>query len=270
MIIANRLEEIDPCQGAVLLIDKPLRWTSFDVVNKLRRAIIFHTGLKKFKIGHAGTLDPLASGLLIVCVGKYTKMIEQFQVQTKQYTGTFTIGATTASHDLEKEPENFKPYHTITQADILNMAAKFTGEIEQIPPQYSAIRLNGRRAFDYMRLQQSVELKPRKVTMYNFDITSVNLPEVGFDIRCSKGTYIRAIARDLGEMLLCGAYLSSLRRIAIGDFKVSNVMDFTPFLTSANPVPQGRKLRDFEREIKCVNFTVDATANTSTDRVLTD
>jgi tRNA pseudouridine55 synthase len=229
-MVINKIEDVDLENGSILLVDKPLRWTSFDAVNKIKYEIKQITGCKKFKIGHAGTLDPLASGLLVICIGKSTKLIEEIQAQPKQYTGIFTVGATTASFDLEQKPENFLPFEHISSEQIIVAANQLTGTMAQEPPIFSAVKVAGKRAFDYARAEQKVALKPKQVTVHSFQIDRINLPEIAFTISCSKGTYIRAIARDLGELLGCGAYLSQLRRTKIGDFPVENALDFTPFL----------------------------------------
>ena len=202
--------------GKVILVDKPLQWTSFDVVKKLKFA------LKVKKIGHAGTLDPLATGLLILCTGKKTKEIESYQAQEKEYTGTFTIGATTASYDLESEPENAVDYSHITEADLTHAANSLTGTLEQVPPLFSAVKIDGKRAYVHARKGEEVTLKSRKVEISTFELSHIHLPQVSFKIVCSKGTYIRSIARDFGELLGVGAYLSELRRTRIGDFKVED------------------------------------------------
>jgi tRNA pseudouridine55 synthase len=239
-------EDIDIQKGVILLVDKPLRWTSFDVVNKIKYEIRNKTGCKKFKIGHAGTLDPLATGLLIICVGKYTKQIPEFQQQKKQYEGTFTLGATTASYDLEKIPENFKPYNHLTEKGILSAVSQFVGIVQQFPPVFSAVRIDGKRAFEYARKEEDVVIQSKEITIYSFDITRFELPEIDFNITCSKGTYIRSIARDLGNVLGCGAYLSRLRRAKIGDFSVENALDITPFINTEKTNKLNRKKRDFE------------------------
>uniref|UniRef100_UPI00404AEDDE tRNA pseudouridine(55) synthase TruB n=1 Tax=Fulvivirga sp. TaxID=1931237 RepID=UPI00404AEDDE len=202
--------------GTVILVDKPLTWTSFDIVKKLR----YH--LKVKKIGHAGTLDPLATGLLILCTGKKTKQIETYQAQEKEYTGTFTIGATTPSYDLETEVENIKDFSHLKQEDLLKASESLTGKIDQIPPIFSAIKVEGKRAYKGARSGEDVKLKSRQVEVKVFELTEVNLPVVAFKIVCSKGTYIRSLARDFGEILGVGAYLSSLRRTRIGDFNVDD------------------------------------------------
>jgi len=200
--------------GRVLLINKPLQWTSFDVVNKLRRK------LKTKKIGHAGTLDPLASGLLIVCVGKMTKRIEDFMGQEKEYTGKFILGRTTDSHDLETPVSEEKDLSDITKEKILSATLPFIGKINQLPPQHSAIKVGGVRAYEFARKGRQIELTPREVEVSQFEITDVTLPEVYFRIVCSKGTYIRSIARDFGESLGVGAYLAELCRTRIGKFSL--------------------------------------------------
>lgn len=202
--------------GTVILVDKPLKWTSFDVVKKLR----YH--LKVKKIGHAGTLDPLATGLLILCTGRMTKQIDSYQAQEKEYTGKFIIGSTTPSYDLETEIENVVPYDHITDENILTAAKQLTGTIDQIPPIFSAIKVDGKRAYKGARAGETVELKSRKVEIREFDITNITLPEIHFRISCSKGTYIRSIARDFGEILGIGAYLAELRRTRIGEFSVND------------------------------------------------
>jgi len=204
--------------GRILLVDKPLRWTSFDVVNKLRYK------LKTKKIGHAGTLDPLATGLLIICVGKMTKRIEEFMGQEKEYTGTFVIGQTTPSYDLETEVSEQKDISHITEQQLHEAARSLTGTIQQLPPQHSAIRIGGKRADEFSRGGKSIELTPRKVEIREFDITHIQLPEVHFRIVCSKGTYIRSMARDFGEALHVGAYLSALCRTRIGPFKLADAV----------------------------------------------
>jgi tRNA pseudouridine55 synthase len=242
----HSIENVDLEKGSVLLVDKPLRWTSFDVVNKLKYEIKKKFDIKKFKIGHAGTLDPLATGLLVVCIGKCTKLIPQIQLQAKEYTGTFTIGATTPSYDLEKQPGNFLPFHHITKEDIDKAIAQLTGTIQQLPPIFSAVRINGKRAFDYARNEKEVTLQPKEVTIYSFEITRTDLPEIDFKITCSKGTYIRSVARDFGELLECGAYLSALRRTKIGDFSVGQAMDMTPYINFEKTINPNRRKKDFE------------------------
>lgn len=212
-------------KGQVLLINKPLRWTSFDVVNKLRYK------LKIKKIGHAGTLDPLATGLLIICVGKMTKRIEEFMGQEKEYTGTFVIGQTTLSHDLETPVTDQKDISGITAELIHNTAAQFVGNIQQLPPQHSAIRIKGKRAYEFAREGKTIALVPREVIVKAFDIEHINLPEVSFKIVCSKGTYIRSLVRDFGDCLQVGAYLSALCRTRIGDFRLEDATSMDQYQT---------------------------------------
>lgn len=204
-----------PEEGRVLLVDKPLHWTSFDVVNKLRYK------LKMKKIGHAGTLDPLATGLLIICTGKFTKKIDEYQGQEKEYTGEFVIGQTTPSHDLETEVSPSVPISHLTEEVIHAAAQKLTGILQQVPPLHSAIKVDGKRAYKFARKGKEVELKPREVVVSVFEITLINPPIIGFRIVCSKGTYIRSLARDFGNDLGVGAYLRSLCRTRIGNFQLT-------------------------------------------------
>lgn len=220
-------------EGQVLLINKPLRWTSFDVIQKLRN--ILHIR----KIGHAGTLDPLATGLLIICTGKFTKRINEFMAQEKEYTGTFTLGATTPTYDLESEPENFKPFEHITEAAIQEATKKFTGDIMQVPPAHSAIKIGGKRVYELARQGKEVKLEPRKVTIKEFAITNIQLPVVHIQVVCTTGTYIRSLAKDFGEILGCGAYLSSLCRTRIGEYATGDAMTIESF---EEKVKQGYKI----------------------------
>ena len=210
--------------GKVILIDKPLHWTSFDVVRKIRNSI------KIKKVGHAGTLDPLATGLLIVCTGKYTKKINEYMAQEKEYTGTFTLGATTATYDKESTPENFKDYINITPEQIAEASQKFIGEIQQYPPIYSAIKKDGVALYELARRGEEVELKARTVYINEFEITNVDLPVVTFRVLCGTGTYIRSLAHDMGEALGCGAYLSELRRTKIGEYYVNDSLTMEGFM----------------------------------------
>jgi len=214
---------MDFAQGEVLLVDKPLRWTSFDVVNKIRNALKKKYG--KIKVGHAGTLDPLATGLLIICTGKFTKRIDEYQAQEKEYTGTIMLGATTPTLDAEMVPDRFFPTEHITPELVHEAVKKFIGEIEQMPPQFSALKVGGETAYKAAREGRELELKPRLVTIREFELTHVALPEVGFRVVCSKGTYIRSLARDLGTALGSGGYLTSLRRTRIGDYKVEDAWE---------------------------------------------
>jgi tRNA pseudouridine55 synthase len=210
-------------EGQILLIDKPLNWSSFQAVNKLKYILKRKYELpKKFKIGHAGTLDPLATGLLIVCTGKFTKKITEIQGQAKEYTGTFTVGATTPSYDMETEINETFPTEHITEALIRETTKQFVGEIDQKPPVFSAIKKNGIRLYEHARAGEEVEILSRKITIHEFEITRIVLPEVDFKVKCSKGTYIRSLAYDFGMALNSGGYLSALRRTKIGDYSVEN------------------------------------------------
>lgn len=208
--------------GEVILIDKPLKWTSFDVVNKLKWTFKKYFGYKKIKVGHAGTLDPLASGLLIVCTGKKTKSIPEIQGQIKVYTGSFELGSITASYDLETEvTAKADPSH-LKETELQDAAARLSGELEQIPPIFSAKKIKGKRAYDLARDGQKPKMQAKTVFVHSFEIVKINMPEVYFKIECSKGTYIRSMAHDFGELLGVGAYLKSLRREAIGDYQVKD------------------------------------------------
>jgi tRNA pseudouridine55 synthase len=210
-------------EGQILLIDKPLTWSSFQAVNKLKYILKRKYDLpKKFKIGHAGTLDPLATGLLIVCTGKFTKKITEIQGQAKEYTGTFTVGATTPSYDLETEINVTFPIEHITEALIQETTKQFVGEIDQKPPVFSAIKKDGIRLYEHARAGEEVEIAYRKTTIHEFEITRIALPEIDFRVVCSKGTYIRSLAYDFGMALNSGGYLSALRRTKIGNFSVDN------------------------------------------------
>src|SRR5688500_16822530 len=204
--------------GRILLINKPLHWTSFDVVNKLRYK------LKTKKVGHAGTLDPLATGLLIICVGKMTKRIEEFMGQEKEYTGQFIIGQTTPSHDLETPVSEQHDISHVTPEMIYKTSTTFLGNIQQLPPQHSAIRIKGKRAYEFARAGKEIALAAREVTVNAFEIEQINLPEVRFRVVCSKGTYIRSLVRDFGAHLKVGAYLSALCRTRIGNFKLEDAV----------------------------------------------
>jgi len=209
-------------EGEVLLIDKPLGWTSFDVVNAIRSAIKRTLNIKKIKVGHAGTLDPLATGLLIICTGKFTKKIDTFQGLDKVYIGSMFIGATTPSFDKETEVNQTFSTDNISKDKMLKAKAKFIGEIEQTPPVYSAIKIDGKRAFEYARKDNEVKIKSRKITISQFELLNFDLPEIDFLVNCSKGTYIRSLVNDFGLALDSGAYMSSLRRTAIGEYSVNN------------------------------------------------
>jgi tRNA pseudouridine55 synthase len=220
----------DFLEGQILLIDKPLNWTSFQAVNKLKYALINKLSLpKKFKIGHAGTLDPLATGLLLVCTGKFTKRITELQGQAKEYTGTFYIGATTPSYDLETEINQTFPTSHINEGLIHDTVKQFLGEIDQKPPIYSAIKKDGIRLYEHARAGETVEIAFRKTTIHDFEITRIALPEIDFRIICSKGTYIRSLAFDFGKAMNSGSHLIALRRTKIGNYNVIDGIDVTEF-----------------------------------------
>jgi tRNA pseudouridine55 synthase len=222
----------DFLSGQVLLIDKPLNWTSFQVVNKLRWKIRKAFNIKKIKVGHAGTLDPLATGLLVICTGKMTKQINTFQVQIKEYTGTIALGSTTASYDLETEIENTFSTQHITEDLIHQTAKQFIGEIAQFPPIFSAIKKDGKRLYEFARAGENVEIKPRTVSISEFKITKIEGLKIDFRVVCSKGTYIRSLAHDFGKALNSGAHLSALRRTKIGDFNVIDALSIEKFIKS--------------------------------------
>ncbi|MCK0158611.1 tRNA pseudouridine(55) synthase TruB [Cellulophaga sp. F20128] len=219
-------------EGQILLIDKPLTWSSFQAVNALKWGIRRKFDLKKIKIGHAGTLDPLATGLLIICTGKFTKRIPILQGQVKEYTGTITVGGTTPSYDLETAVNETFAVDHITAEQIEATTSKFIGKISQIPPVFSALKKDGKRLYEYAREGQAVEIKSREVEISEFEITKINLPEIEFRVICSKGTYIRSLAHDFGNALQSGAHLSALRRTKIGDFNVDNAVTPADFHTN--------------------------------------
>lgn len=221
-------------EGSVLLFDKPYGWTSFDVIGKVRSLIRKRLGLKKTKIGHAGTLDPLATGLLIVCTGKLTKTIDSYQAQEKEYTGTFFMGQTTPSYDLETEPDGTFSTNHITPALAKEAAAKLSGITNQIPPQFSAKKIEGTRAYEFARKGEETILEARQVHITLFEINRIELPEIDFRVVCSKGTYIRALARDFGQALHSGAYLKNLRRTRSGELHVDNAWNILDFELHVN------------------------------------
>lgn len=225
-------------EGKIILIDKPLRWSSFQAVNKLKYALKNNLNLpKKFKIGHAGTLDPLATGMLIICSGKFTKRITEIQAQTKEYTGTIVLGATTPSYDLETEVDATFPTSHISETVILETTQQFIGEINQKPPVFSAIKKDGKRLYEHARAGSVVEIQARKTTIHEFEITRIEMPEIDFRVTCSKGTYIRSLAYDFGLALQSGGHLSALRRTKIGDYTVENAIspdDFEKLLQNEN------------------------------------
>jgi tRNA pseudouridine55 synthase len=251
-------------KGALLLVDKPLGWTSFDAVNKIRYMLVRRLGLKKLKVGHAGTLDPLANGLLVICVGDYTKRIDEFQGLPKEYTGTLTFGATTASFDLEKPVDNTFPTDQLSDSRLAELLGQFTGDIQQVPPIYSAVKVDGKRLYKNARTGEIVEIAPRSVNVSVFELAPLRpVPtpvrehvilsskgaeihlypdyesglQADFRVVCSKGTYIRSLAHDIGQAAECGAYLSALRRTKIGDFDTQNAWSMED-LTNWIKLPQ--------------------------------
>jgi len=233
-MFTNDNKSIDFQEGALILIDKPLEWTSFDIVNKVRYLISKKLKVKKIKVGHAGTLDPLATGLLIVCTGKFTKLIETYQGQQKEYIATIKLGATTPSFDRETEEDKIYEWKHVTVETLNQVIPNFIGEIEQIPPVFSAKKVDGKRSYESVRKGLDVELKPNKIVIYSIEIMKVELPIVTLKLLCSKGTYIRAFARDFGIALQTGAYLIDLRRTKIGDFSVENALGIKEFEEKLN------------------------------------
>ncbi len=229
-------------EGMVMLVDKPSTWTSFDVVNKIRFRLSRIVGVKRFKVGHAGTLDPLATGLLIICVGKYTKKIDTFQNMPKRYSGSIMFGATRPSYDLETEIDARFEVDHITEKDVLAKAQTFTGEIQQRPPIFSAIKSGGERLYKKARRGEEVEIKKRSIQIYNFEISEMRIPEVDFILDCSKGTYVRSLAYDFGESLNSGGYLSLLRRERIGNFDVKDAWDLDSLIEELDKIQEKVKL----------------------------
>ena len=226
--------------GEILYIDKPYRFTSFDVVNKVRWQLCRALGVKKLKVGHAGTLDPLATGVMIVCTGRATKRIEEFQAHTKEYVATLRLGATTPSYDLEKPIDAYFPTEHITRALVEEVLSRFVGTIEQIPPSFSACKVGGVRAYDMARKGRDVELKPKTLVIDEIELLDCSLPDITIRVVCSKGTYIRALARDIGEALGSGAHLTALRRTRVGDIKVDDCIvldDFPKWLEGKITLP---------------------------------
>ena len=216
-------------EGEVLYFDKPLKWTSFAVVNKIRYHICRKLGVKKIKVGHAGTLDPLATGVMIICTGKATKRIEEFQYHTKEYIATLQLGATTPSFDLEKEIDATYPTEHITRGLVEETLKRFVGSIEQIPPVFSACKVDGKRAYDLARKGEEVELKPKTLVIDEIELLECNLPQIRIRVVCSKGTYIRALARDIGEALNSGAHLTGLIRTRVGEVKLEDCLSVESF-----------------------------------------
>ena len=220
----NQIKEDDIQDGKMLLVDKPLTWTSFDVVKYIRKSLVSKFKIKRIKVGHAGTLDPLATGLLIICIGKQTKQISIYQNLSKTYTGKFKLGETTPSYDAETEVNKSFNYEHIKEKDIINLSQKFTGKLMQKPPIFSALKKNGKRMYEYARENKKIEIQEREINIYEFEIIKFTDPYIEFKITCSKGTYIRSIANDFGKKLNSGSYLSELRRINIGEFSVLNAL----------------------------------------------
>lgn len=229
---------MDLKEGAFFLIDKPYTWTSFQVVKKMKYILCKHTGEKKFKIGHAGTLDPLATGLLIVCVGKYTKRIEEFQGLRKEYIGTFTLGATTPSYDREQPVNATYPLEHINDELLFSTAKSFLGKQKQVPPLFSAIKIDGKRAYSYVKQGLSPEIKEKDIEIFDFELSDINIPKVDFRIACSKGTYIRSIARDFGLELQSGAYLNRLCRTKIGGYLLEDAISLEEFEDKFPPLKE--------------------------------
>ncbi|MEL6123894.1 MAG: tRNA pseudouridine(55) synthase TruB [Bacteroidota bacterium] len=221
----NHLED-----GAAILVDKPSGWTSFDVVNKLRWELKRKTGIKRYKVGHAGTLDPLATGLLIICIGKYTKLADQYQAQDKTYEGVIRLFRTTPTYDAEQEPDCYYPYQRLTKQQLNEAAGSLTGMISQLPPMYSAIKKNGVPLYRHARRGKEVAREPRRVNISSFTLSTMDLPDVHFEVGCSKGTYIRSLAYDYGRVLQTGAYLHRLRRTFIGRYSVEQAYDITSII----------------------------------------
>jgi len=228
------LEFTNVVSGMMIMVDKPLEWTSFDIVNKIRYAIRKTFQLKKIKVGHAGTLDPLASGLLIICTGKMTKLIDQYQAQEKVYTGTLLLGSTTPTYDAESEVNHLFPTEHLTPEMLKAEALRMTGEIIQTPPVFSAIKKNGVPLYKLARAGKDVEVPTRRVTIHSFELTKIDIPEVSFRVECSKGTYIRSLAHEFGAAVQSGAYLTSLRRTAIGQYQVDDAWQIQNLINEIN------------------------------------
>ncbi|MDC0034149.1 tRNA pseudouridine(55) synthase TruB [Flavobacteriaceae bacterium] len=220
----NQIKEDDIQDGKMLLVDKPLTWTSFDVVKYIRKSLVSKFKIKRIKVGHAGTLDPLATGLLIICIGKQTKQISIYQNLSKTYTGKFKLGETTPSYDAETEVNKSFNYDHIKENDIINLSQKFTGKLMQKPPIFSALKKNGKRMYEYARENKKIKIQEREINIYEFEIIKFTDPYIEFKITCSKGTYIRSIANDFGKKLNSGSYLYELRRINIGEFSILNAL----------------------------------------------
>ncbi len=224
-------------KGAMLLVDKPQNWTSFDVVNKIRHKLKKRLEIKKIKVGHAGTLDPLANGLLIICTGKMTKQINKYQDMPKEYTGVIKLGSTTPSYDSETEVDAVFPYKHIDSKAIDKARQKFEGKIQQTPPMFSAIKVDGQPLYKKARKGEKVDIQARTVHIYQFEITRIDLPEIAFKVQCSKGTYIRSLAHDFGKALKSGAHLSALRRTAIGPYRVEDAWELDDLIQHIKEQP---------------------------------
>ena len=232
IILPNRdISSMDFKAGTLLLVDKPITWTSFDVVNKIRYRLKKRLGVKKIKVGHAGTLDPLATGLLVICTGLYTKKLQALQGKDKTYTGVITVGATRPSYDLETDIDQTFPIDHIDASLIEQTKQQFLGPIDQIPPVFSAIKVDGLRVYKKARKGEAVKMEPRKVMIHDFSITKIELPDIHFSVTCSKGTYIRSLAYDFGKALRSGGHLSSLRRTAIGQYKIEDAWELDELIT---------------------------------------
>lgn len=228
--MTNLKKTYDFLGGEILLFDKDLNWTSFDLVQRVRNTLCRKMGIKKMKVGHAGTLDPLATGLMILCTGKATKKIEELQKGEKEYLATIELGATTPSFDLETDVDNRFDYSHVNKELVSNTLKKFQGEIEQIPPVFSAVKVKGKRAFEYARNGEELKLQPKQIVIEEIEIISLQLPVLEIRVVCGKGTYIRSLARDIGEELKCGAHLTNLRRTKIGNYKIEEAIKIDYFL----------------------------------------
>lgn len=229
---------MDYVAGEILYFNKPLTWTSFNLVNRVRGVLSRHIGVKKLKVGHAGTLDPLATGVMILCTGKATKLIESFQYQTKEYIATLCLGATTPSFDLEKEIDATYPTHHITKELVLEVLKQFVGTIEQVPPTFSAVKIDGKRAYEYAREGAEVEIKPKTLVIDEIELLDYQMPQITIRVVCSKGTYIRALARDIGLALQSGAHLTALQRTRIGDITLDQCLDYEQFVKQLEETKQ--------------------------------
>lgn len=239
----NPLPRYDFIAGATLLVDKPRGWTSFDVVNKIRYKLKHRLGVKKIKVGHAGTLDPMATGLLVVCTGKFTRKLAEFQGLPKEYTGAMRFGATTPSYDAESDVEETYPTSHITPALLEEARRRFVGQIEQVPPMFSAIKVDGQPLYKKARKGEMLEIEPRPVAIYDFELSRIALPEVDFRVRCSKGTYIRSLAHDLGKAVRSGAYLTSLRRTRVGQFRIEDAWALEDLVEYLEDIPAPERSR---------------------------